>query len=88
MQEESNLQQHVNVFNTIIINLVCLGVKIDDKDKTIILMCSLLGSYDHLVITLANRKYTISLDVISAILFSHSQKGQNVEEGTQNECLY
>jgi hypothetical protein len=56
MQEGSDLQQHVNVFDNIITKLVKLGVKIDDEDKGIILLCSLSGSNDYLVTTL-ERQY-------------------------------
>lgn len=51
MQKISNLQQHDNVINNIITDLVRLGVKIDDEDKTIILLYSLPGSYHYLVTT-------------------------------------
>lgn len=49
MDEGYHLQQHVNVFNNIIIDIVKFMVKIDDRDKEIISVCSLPSSYDHLV---------------------------------------
>ncbi|CAJ2663689.1 unnamed protein product [Trifolium pratense] len=52
MEEGSNLQQHVNVFQNILTDLTRLGVQMDDEDKAIILLCSLPESYDHLVTTL------------------------------------
>lgn len=80
MHEGSELQQYGNMFNNIIINLVKFGVNIDDEYKVIILLGSLLGSYDHLVTTLTYGKYVISLDVITTTILSHCQRRQNVNE--------
>ncbi|XP_045825325.1 uncharacterized protein LOC123917602 [Trifolium pratense] len=88
MREGSDLQQHVNTFNNIITELVKLGVKIDDEDSAIMLLCSLPSSYKHLVNTLIYGKDTISLNVITATLLSHSRMSQNVEVGTQGKGLY
>lgn len=49
MQEDSNQQQHVNVFNQIMSDLLRLDVKIKDDDKAIILLWALPNSYEHLV---------------------------------------
>lgn len=51
MQEDSNQQQHVNVFNQIMSDLLRLDVKIKDDDKAIILLWALPNSYEHLVTT-------------------------------------
>lgn len=65
--------QHVNVFNNMITNLVRLEVKIDDKDKVIIFLCSFIGSYDHLVATLTYKKDTTNIDEINATFLYHSK---------------
>lgn len=49
-------------------------VKIDDKNKSIILICSLPCYYNHLVTTLTYEKDTISFVVITTTLFSFSKK--------------
>lgn len=51
MQEDSNQQPHVNVFNQIMSDLLRLDVKIKDDDKAIILLWALPNSYEHLVTT-------------------------------------
>ena len=63
-------------------------MKIDDEYKEIILMCSLPGSYDHLVITFTYNKDIINLNIITATFLSHSQRKQNVDKGTQGDSLY
>ena len=52
MQKGSDLAEHINVFNQLIADLRKVDVKIDDEDRAIILLCSLPGSYEHLVTTL------------------------------------
>lgn len=42
MQEGSDLQWHINVFNHIIIDLLRLDVKIKDKDKAMIVFFCLI----------------------------------------------
>lgn len=81
IQEGYDLKQYINFFNCIITSMTRLGMKINDKDKTIILLCSLLYYYDHLVTTLTYEKYIISLNVITTTLLYHSQMRQNIEEG-------
>jgi hypothetical protein len=49
IQEGSDLAKHVNVFNQLVVDLGKVDVKIDDEDMVIILLCSLLDSYDKLV---------------------------------------
>ena len=47
IQEGSDLAEHINVFNQLIADLGKVDVKIDDEDMSIILLCSLSGSYEH-----------------------------------------
>lgn len=68
MHERSDLTQHVNTLNKIITDLVRLGMTIDDKDKTIILLYSLPGPFDHPVTILIYGKYYIKLNDITAEL--------------------
>ncbi|KAH9657209.1 hypothetical protein KPL70_022963 [Citrus sinensis] len=52
MEEGSSISDHIDPFNKIILDLEDINVKIDDKDKAMILLCSLPSSYEHLVDTL------------------------------------
>ena len=47
MQEGSDLAEHINVFNQLVTDLVKVEVTIEDEDRVIILLCLLLGSYEH-----------------------------------------
>ena len=43
MQEGSDLAEHINVFNQLIVDLGKVNEKIDEEDSAIILLCSLPG---------------------------------------------
>jgi hypothetical protein len=47
MSEGTSMQSHLNEFNSIIVDLESLNVKIDDEDKTILLVVSLPPSFKH-----------------------------------------
>ena len=71
MQEGSDLAEHINIFTQLIDDLRKVDVKIDDEDRAIILLCSLPGSYEHLVTTLTYGKYDVKLDKIVTALLGH-----------------
>ena len=58
MVEGSNLSQHINVFNKIIIDLKRIDVKFEDKNKALMLLNSLpvSSTYENMVTTLMWRK--------------------------------
>ena len=81
MQEGSDLAEHINVFNQSVANLVKVEVTVEDEDRAIILLCSLPGSYEHLVTTLTYGKENIKLEDIVAALLAHDQRKKNNATG-------
>src|SRR6266542_1981251 len=77
MQEGSDLAEHINVFNQLVTDLVKVEVRVEDEDRAIILLCSLPGSYEHLVTTLTYGKENIKLEDIVAVLLAHDQRRKN-----------
>ena len=77
MQEGSDLAEHINVFNQLIADLGKVEVKIDEEDRAIILLCSLSGSYEHLVTTLTYGKEDVKVDEIITALLGHEQRRKN-----------
>ena len=53
--------EHLNVFNTVVSQLSSFDIKILDEDKCISLLCSLLDSWDHLVIVIGSNARGISV---------------------------
>ena len=57
--------EHLNFFNEIISEHRAVDVKIDKEDKVLILLNSLLQSYDHIVSTMLYGKETLILDEVT-----------------------
>lgn len=50
MQEGAYLVQHIKIFNHTVNDLQRIEFRIEDEDKAMILLCSLLLLYEHLVV--------------------------------------
>ena len=57
--------EHLNLFNKVINELLAVDIKIDEEDKTLILLSSLLQSYDHIVTIMLYGKETIILEEVT-----------------------
>src|SRR3954470_9385672 len=74
MVEGTSVKQHLNVFNSIIMDLGNIDIKVESEDQALILLCSLPASYETFVDTLLYGKDTISLDDVSSALKSKELK--------------
>ena len=52
MKEGITVLEHLNFFNKVISELLAVDIKIDEVDKALILLSSLLQLYDHIVTTM------------------------------------
>ena len=50
-ERRRKVSEHLNTFNDILSQLESIGVKMDDEDKAVTLLCTLPDSYDNLVTT-------------------------------------
>ena len=83
MKEGNSLTNHIDAFNKIILDLEDINVKIEDDDKTIILLSSLPPSYEHFVDTLFyGRQSLIMQDVKEALSSKESSKKLEIRNGT------
>ena len=60
--------QHLNAFHRILSDLLALEVKLEEKDKALLLLSSLSSSYDHLATTIMYGKETLELEDIWQML--------------------
>jgi len=61
MKKDTSILQHLNTFNRILSDLLALEVKLEEEDKTLMLLSSLPLSYDHLPTTIIYGKKTLEL---------------------------
>ena len=74
----------MNFFNKIINELLDVDVKIDEKNKALILLSSLPESYNHIIITILCKKETLILEEDAATLLSSEMRerpNQDKHEG-------
>ena len=62
---------HLNFFNKVISELLPVDVKSDEEDKALILVSSLLESYNHIVTTILYGKEILILEEVTSTLLSN-----------------
>nr|GEW53899.1 retrovirus-related Pol polyprotein from transposon TNT 1-94 [Tanacetum cinerariifolium] len=78
--QSTSVQDHLDEFNTILIDLENLDVDIDDEDKSILLVISLPTSYKHFKeIVLYGNHETLSFDDVKSALLSKQKYDDDVE---------
>jgi hypothetical protein len=53
MKEGMKITNHLNTFNTLLVQLTSMGVKFKSEDNEITLLCSLPESWDHFVTSIS-----------------------------------
>ena len=86
MTENMQVKDHLDNFNRIILDLQGVGVKIDNEDQAIILLCSLPNSYENFVDTMLYGRESISVSDVKNAMQSKELKrkvsGSN-EDGSE-----
>ena len=62
IKEGTVVLEYLNFFNKVISECLDVNVKIDEKDKALILLSSLQESYDHIITTMFYGKETLILE--------------------------
>jgi hypothetical protein len=86
MKEGTKVVDHLNTFNTLIVQLTSMDVKFEDEDKAITLFCSLRESWDNLVTSIRFISTEV-LDydsVVGALLDEEMRKKSSKETSTSD----
>ena len=89
MKEGTSITDHLNTFNTLLVQLDSIEVKFDSEDKVATLLCSLPESWDHFVtsISLSSSKTLEFDDVVGAMLSEETRKMSNLETSTSEAIM-
>lgn len=71
MDESIDIQNHLNIFKKLIFQLPNVGVKINNKDKTLLLLTSLSQSYKSLVIVIIVEKEKLKVEEIIKVILDY-----------------
>ena len=71
MPEVGDLVSHIQRFNQVCSKVMSLDVKIEEEDRTLLLLCSLPGTYDGLITTLVYGNETLNYEEVVSVLRSN-----------------
>ena len=83
------ITDHLNTFNTLLVQLESIEVKFESEDKAVTLLCSLPESWDHFVtsISLSSSETLEFDDVVGALLSEETRKRSNSETSTSEAMM-
>jgi len=88
MKEGTSIVDHLNDFNTLLVQLQSIEVKLESEDKDITLLCSLPESWDHFVTSLSiSSSETIEFDDLVASLLSEETRRRSHLETSTSEAM-
>ena len=86
MQEGTQLQDHLDSLNSILLDLRNIDVKVEDEDATLILLVSLPNSYENFVQSFIGSKDTVSLEEVRSALHSRELRHKASGSGTDDQA--
>lgn len=85
--EGGNLISHLQKFNQICLNVMSLDMNINEEDRALLLLCSLLGSLDSLITTLVYRKDILVYEKVVGVLRSNVQREKIFKKSFNSKVL-
>jgi len=87
MDEGTKISNHLSTLNNIVSELESTEVKIDDKDKELRLILSLLPSYVHLKPVLMNGKESLSFEEVATKIIYEERRMISYESASSSSML-
>jgi hypothetical protein len=88
MKEGTKTVDHLNTFNTLIIQLTSMEVKFEDEDKAITLLCSLPDSWDNLLTSISfSSTKVLDCDSIVGALLAEEMRRKSSQETSTSEAM-
>jgi hypothetical protein len=88
MEDGDFVTEHLNVFSTLVSQLVSVNITIAEEDKCITLLCSFTDSWDNLVVAIGSTtQYTLKYEDVVASLLSEEMR-QKSNNGHSTDALF
>jgi hypothetical protein len=88
MEDGDFVTEHLNVFNTLVSQLVSVNITIAKEDKCITLLCSLSDSWDNLVVAIgSSTQSTLKYEDVVASLLSEEMRRKSMD-GHSTDALF
>jgi hypothetical protein len=79
MRDGASVAENLKSFNNVVNQLVYVEIKISDEDTCINLLCSLLDSWDSMVVAIGSNTTTLKFDEVVSSLLSEEMRWNNME---------
>jgi hypothetical protein len=87
-KEGTKVVDHLNTFNTLIVQLTSMEVKFEDEDKAITLLCSLSESWDNLITSIIfSSTYVLDYDSVVGALLAKEMRRKSSQETSTSEAM-
>ena len=83
----TTINNHITIFNKLVIDLQNLDMTFEDEDQALMLLGSLPDEYEHLEITLLHDKEKVSLREVYSTLYNYEQKKREKQRDEEAEVL-
>lgn len=77
--------EQLNASNTIINQLLSIDINIIEEEKCISLLCSLLDSWDNMVVAIRRNNTTLKIDDVAATFLLEEMKKNTMEGSSPKE---
>ena len=78
MKKGCSINEHLNRYTKLLIDLVNVDVKVDEEDKAVILLNSLpVEDYETFTLTLINGRKSLNFHEVSAALVNYEMRRQD-----------
>ncbi|KAE8661311.1 hypothetical protein F3Y22_tig00113726pilonHSYRG00149 [Hibiscus syriacus] len=82
----TTMNDHITIFNQLVIDLMNLDVTFEDEDLALMLMGSLPDEFEYLETTLLHGKVEVSLSEVTVALYSYELRTKDKQENTSVEA--
>eukprot|EP00253_Pinus_taeda_P026175 PITA_26175 len=79
MKDGDSVTEHLNAFNTMVSQLSYVDIKSSDEDKCISILCSLLDSWDSLVIAIGSNATALQFEETVSALLTEEMRQKNID---------